>query len=183
MSHSLFKVFYNFIQLSTIAPQHSNAPTTKLGSPVKHAAPPHATTPAHSNGYLITGGVQSMTTPLTPAINALVGDVALYTLTHVFVNPYAEPTTGTNGATDFRAVFTIINISFSYYLNNRKIIPRNNHVAPLNKPGLIPFVTGFIASPMPKADINKINNRLSIIIILFFYFLIFILIFLSRSLD
>lgn len=147
---------------STMALQHSNAPTAKLGSPVIHAAPPQATAAAHNSGYLITGGVQSITIPLTPATKALVGLVALYTLTHVLANPYAEPATGTNGATVFRAVFTIIIqplfIIFINYFNIRKIIPRNNHAAPLNKPGLIPLVAGVTAKPIPKADINTINN-------------------------
>ena len=97
-----------------MALQHSNALTAKLGSPVVHAAPLHATTPAHRSGYLITGGVQSMTIPLTLATIALLGVVALYTLMHIFVNPYAELATGTYGATVFKAVFTIINNSFSY---------------------------------------------------------------------
>ena len=74
-----------------MAVQHSNAPTAKLGSPVTKAQPPQVITPAHKRGYLITGGVQSTTMPLTPAIKALVGVVALYTLMHVFANPNAEP--------------------------------------------------------------------------------------------
>lgn len=60
-----------------MALQHSNAPTAKLGSPVRHAAPPQAITPAHRSEYLITGGVQSITIPLTPATKALVGLIAL----------------------------------------------------------------------------------------------------------
>lgn len=35
-------------------------------------------------------------------------------------------------------IFIIINI----YFKNLKTIPRNNHAAPLNKPGLIPLVAG-----------------------------------------
>ena len=62
---------------STMAVQHSNTPKAKLGSPVTHAAQPQAIAPAHRSGYLITGGVQSTNTPLTPAITALVGLVAL----------------------------------------------------------------------------------------------------------
>lgn len=46
---------------STMVLQHSNAPTAKLGSPVTHAASPHTLAPAHSSGYFITGGVQSIT--------------------------------------------------------------------------------------------------------------------------
>ena len=57
---------------STMALQHSNAPTAKLGSPVTQAAPPQAMAPAHRSGYLITdlitGGVQSITIPLTPVL-------------------------------------------------------------------------------------------------------------------
>ena len=145
---------------STMALQHSNAPTAKLGSPVRQAAPPQTIAPAHRSGYLITGGVQSITIPLAPAIRALVGLVALYILTHVLVNPYAEPATGTNGATVFKAAFTTIKIPplVINYFSNRKTIPRNNHVAPLNKPGLIVLVPGITAKPIPKADINTINN-------------------------
>jgi len=44
---------------------------------VTHAAPPQARAPAHRSGYLITGGVQSITISLTPATKALVGLVAL----------------------------------------------------------------------------------------------------------
>jgi len=50
-----------------------------------HAAPPKATAPAHNSGYLMTGGVQSMITPLTPATIAADGLVALYTCTQVFL--------------------------------------------------------------------------------------------------
>lgn len=53
-----------------MALQHSNAPTAKLGSPVTHAAPPQTRAPAHRSGYLIIGGVQSITIPLTPATRA-----------------------------------------------------------------------------------------------------------------
>ena len=60
-----------------MALQHSNAPTAKLGSPVTHAAPPQAIAPAHRSRYLITGGVESIIIPLTPATKALVGLVAL----------------------------------------------------------------------------------------------------------
>ena len=62
---------------STMALQHLKAPTVKLGSPVTHAAPPQARALAHRSRYLITGGVQSITMPLTPATKALVGLVAL----------------------------------------------------------------------------------------------------------
>jgi len=87
----------------------------------------------------------------------------------------AEPTTGTNGATVFKAVFTTINLTPLNYFNNRKTIPRNNHVAPLNKPGLIPLVAGFTASPIPKADINTINNRSYV----FYFKIIFLKIFIA----
>lgn len=93
---------------SSIALQHSNAPTAKLGSPVAQAAPEQIKAPAHNKGYFITGGVQSIIIPRTPAITALVGLVELYTLTHVLQNPYAEPATGTNGATVCKASFIII---------------------------------------------------------------------------
>ena len=53
----------------------------------------------------------------------------------------------------FRINFHLTPLVINYF-NNRKTIPRNNHVAPLNKPGLIPLVAGFTASPIPKADIN-----------------------------
>ena len=62
---------------STIALQHSNAPTAKFGSPVKHTAPPQANTPIHRSGYFITGGVQSTTMPFTPATTAADGLEAL----------------------------------------------------------------------------------------------------------
>jgi len=44
---------------------------------VTHAAPPQAIAPAHRSRYLITGGVESIIIPLTPATKALVGLVAL----------------------------------------------------------------------------------------------------------
>jgi uncharacterized membrane protein YedE/YeeE len=108
-----------------MALQHSNAPTAKLGSPVTHAAPPHTIAPAHRSGYLITGGVQSIRIPLTTAIKALVELVALYTVTHVLANPYAEPATGTNGATIFSAV--LITISLTFYLLVILIIEKQFH--------------------------------------------------------
>lgn len=58
---------------------------------------------------------------------------------------------------NFQARFLITSLIINYF-NNRKTIPRNNHVAPFNKPGLIPLVAGFTASQIPKADINTINN-------------------------
>ena len=54
-----------------MAVQHSNALTAKLGSPVTHAAPPQAIALVHRSGYLLTGGVQSIRIPLTPATRAL----------------------------------------------------------------------------------------------------------------
>ena len=83
--------------------QHSTAPTPKFGSPVTQAAPPQANAVAHTRGYLITGGLQSMRRPFTPATTAPVGLDDLYTATQVFVNPNAVPITGTYGATDFKA--------------------------------------------------------------------------------
>ena len=59
---------------------------------------------------------------LTWVNKALVKFVYLYTLTPVFPNRYAEPATSSN--------------------NTALTIPRNNHVPPLNKPGLIPLVVG-----------------------------------------
>jgi len=65
-------------------------------------------------------GVQSITIPLTPATKALVGLVALYTLTHVLSNPYAESAINMNKTTVFKAIFTIINLTplVINYFNN-----------------------------------------------------------------
>jgi len=96
---------------STMVLQHSNAPAAKLGSSVTHAAPPQAIVPTHRNGYLITGSMQSIPISSTLVTKALVGLVALWTLTHILANPYAEPVTGTNEATVFGTVFTIISLT------------------------------------------------------------------------
>lgn len=53
-----------------ISVAHSKAPTAKFGSPLKDAASTHAKITAHNAGYLITDGVQFITTLLTPATKA-----------------------------------------------------------------------------------------------------------------
>lgn len=68
MSSPEFETGYPLI----MAVQYSNALTAKFGSPVTKAQPPQAIAPAHTRGYLITGGVKSPTMPLTPATKALV---------------------------------------------------------------------------------------------------------------
>jgi hypothetical protein len=52
--------------------------------------------------------VQSKMILLQPSTRAPVGVVAFETLTHVFTNPYADPTTGTWGATFFNNEFATI---------------------------------------------------------------------------
>lgn len=66
---------------------------------------------------------------------------------------------GTNGAIVFSAVFTTLGLTpYFFYFSSREIIPRSNHAVLLNKPGLIPLVTGVTTRPIPKAEINTINS-------------------------